>query len=123
MGRKLKMSNEDNKMDNPLGKGGFANLEKQMLDSLKNMGNVNEKDVKLEEKEIKKFKETINRIVSTEDGKYFFRTWLKFFIRYGQPKKSLDGRVLLQQMGKDLAYSEAIRPFLTPKNRKEIEHG
>lgn len=81
-----------------------------------------DKDFKIEQKEIDKFTKTLNRIASSKDGRYFLRTLLRDYIGFGKPKRSLDGRVLLQQCGKDAVYTEAIRPYLTKENRKAIEN-
>lgn len=92
----------------------------QIIDEILLMKKNKNDSKEMTEKELNTMKSVINGVAQTEYGKYLLKAILKY-IEWGKSKKSLDGRVLLIQNGKESVYLDLIRPFLSEENRKDIE--
>jgi hypothetical protein len=95
----------------------------QIDDIVKKLSDREENRKKQEEVIIERadeWKETINRLLSTEDGKLLAKYLIKF-CRVFTPDNSSNQIELVENNGKRKVYLELIRPYLFNQTKKDIE--
>ena len=103
---------EDNEKYNPLSKSSIDDLLKKRAEA--------EKEVVLAQEEVQDYTDCINRLFSSDDGKFFLNK-LKRACGLNLFDKEINPAKLIEDRGRRAVWFELVRPYLDKSLLRELE--